>query len=326
MIVLAGDVGGTHTRIGLYDVTNRNFKTLAFEKYSTKKFENLGQIVATFLKTLDVHPRAAAFGIAGPVIDGVVKTTNLPWTVDVKSLSRQIKIKRTTVVNDLVAQAHGIETLSPKDLAVIQKGRYEGLANKVVMGPGTGLGEASITQHGGDTIVVASEGGHTDFGPQNEMQIELLEFLRDKYDHVSFERILSGPGLLNIYEFMKKMKYAKESPAVKKAFAAKGADKPAVIMKFAKKDTLCKLTTDLFFSVLGAEAGNLALQTVSLSGIYLTAAIVRSNIDLLKNSRFLKCFRNKGRLSHLVKRIPVYVVKKEHLGIVGAAKLASELF
>ncbi len=326
MIVLAGDVGGTHTRMGLYNVENNNLHKLAFEVYSTKKFSSLGQIAKTFLKTIDVHPRSAVFGIPGPVIEGVVKTTNIPWVVDVKKLSKDIKIKRTTIINDLVAQARGIETLTPKDWVVIQKGKYEGLANKVVMGPGTGLGEASITQHGGDTIVAASEGGHTDFGPQDEVQIELLEFLRDKYGHVSFERILSGPGLLNIYQFMKSMKYAKESPAVKKAFAAKGADKPAVIMKFAKKDKLCKLTAELFFSVLGAEAGNLALQTMALSGIYLTANIVRSNVDLLKKSKFLARFRNKGRLSHLVNRIPVYVITKHHMGILGAAKLASELF
>ena len=326
MIVLAGDIGGTHTRLGLYYVKNRNFRRLAFEVYDSKKFDNLGQIVLTFLKTTDAHPRAAAFGIAGPVIEGKVKTTNLPWFIDVKRLSKTIGIRRTAIVNDEVAQAYGIDVIKQKDFGVIQRGTYEGLANRVVIGPGTGLGQAIIAQHGGDLVVIPTEGGHTDFGPQSELQIEFLEYLRDKHDHVSYERILSGQGILNIYDFLKRLKYAPESKTVKKALSEKGAKKPAVIMNNARKDKLCKQTADLFFSILGSEAGNLALQAVALGGVYLTATIVRSNIGLLKQSSFLKNFRNKGRLSHLVKRIPIYVIKNEQNGLFGAARLASELF
>lgn len=326
MIVLAGDVGGTRTRLGLFSIENRVFRTLAFERYQTKKFKNLGEIVNTFLKALDVHPRAAAFGIAGPVLDGRVKTTNLPWTIDVARLAKSIGIKRTTIVNDFVANGYGLEALTPKDLVTIQKGKPEGLANRAVIGPGTGLGEVVIAQHGGDSIVISSEGGHKDFAPQTEREIELLEFLKRKFGHVSYERVVSGPGILNVYEFMKKMKYAKESPEVKKALAAKDADKPAVIMKHARKDKLCKMTADLVFSVLGSEAGNLSLQATAWGGIYLTASLVRNNVGLLKKSGFLKRFRNKGRLSRVVERTPVYVVKNERLGILGAAALASRLF
>ncbi len=326
MIILAGDIGGTWTRLGLFTIENRKFTTLAFEKYGSKKFDNLEQIAQTFLKAVDVHPRAAAFGIAGPVIDGVCKTTNLPWTIDVAKLSKAIAIPRTTIVNDFVANAHGINALKHKDVEVIQRGAYEGLANKVIIGPGTGLGEAIIAQHGGDNVVVASEGGHQDFAPQDEMQIELLEFLRDRFGPVSWEHVLSGSGVLNIYEFMKKMKYAKESAVVKHALSAKGAVKSAVIMKFARTDKLCKLTADTFFSVLGGESGNLALQAVAMGGVYITGSVVRNNIALLKQSLFLKSFRDKDKMSSLLRQIPVYVVKNEQLGILGAAALASELF
>ncbi len=326
MIVLAGDVGGTRTRIGLFSIENRSFKTVAFERYESKKFDRLEEIVQTFLKAIDVHPRSSAFGIAGPVINGVCRTTNLPWVIDVASLSETMRIPRTTLVNDFVAAAHGIDALHHKDLAVIQRGTHEGLANKALIGPGTGFGEAIIAQHGGDTVVVPSEGGHQDFAPQNDLEIELLRFLGAKFGHVSYERILSGPGLVSIYEFLNKKRAAKESAIVSKALAAKGADKPAVIMKSARKDPLCKKAADLFFSVLGAEAGNVALQATALGGLYIAGSLVRDHVALLKQSPFLKRFRDKGRMSGLMRHMPVYVVKNEQLGILGAAAIASELF
>ncbi len=326
MIVLAGDVGGTRTRIGLFSIENRNFKTLAFERYESRKFDCLEEIVQTFSKTIDAHPRAAAFGIAGPVINGVCRTTNLPWVVDVASLSKAIGIPRTTIVNDFVAAAHGIDALHHKDLAVVQRGLHEGLANKALIGPGTGFGEAIIVQHGGDTVVVPSEGGHQDFAPRDALEIQLLQVLKMKFGHVSYERILSGPGLVNVYEFLKKKKAAKESAAVTKALNSKGADKPVIIMKFARSDTLCRKTTDVFFAVLGAEAGNVALQATALGGLFMTSSLVRDHVALLKQSPFLKRFRDKGRMSGLMKHIPVYVIKNEQLGILGAAVIASELF
>jgi len=326
MIVLAGDVGGTNTRLALFSVENRNFEQLAFERYDNKQFENLEEILQTFLKTSDAHPRAAAFGIAGPVIDGVCKATNLPWTIDVAKLSKATGIARITLVNDFVAHAHGIDALHPKDLDALQRGDHEGMANRALIGPGTGLGEAIVAQHGGDSLVVASEGGHQDFAPQNEPETALMEYLRARFGHVSNERILSGPGVLNIYDFMKKTKRGKESPLLQKLLSAKGADKPAIILRNAPKDRLCALTADLFFSVLGAEAGNLALQSLSFGGVYLVGGIARSNLEVLKKSQFMQRFRNKGRMSNLMKQMPVYVVKNEQLGILGAAALASELF
>jgi glucokinase len=326
MIVLAGDVGGTSTRLGLFSVENRDVKKLVFEKYPNKRFDNLSEIIKLFLEANDAHPRAAAVGIAGPVFDGVCKATNLPWKIDVGPLSKAIGIGRTTIVNDFVAHAHGLDALHAKDIAVIQRGTYEGMENKALFGPGTGLGEAIVAHHGGDSIVVPSEGGHQDFAPQDSIQVDLFNYLRAKFGHVSNERILSGPGLMNVYEFMKKMKYAKESPAIRKLMAAKGADKPAIIMHNASKDRLCKKTTDVFFSVLGAEAGNLAMQAMAFGGVYIIGGLVKSNIGVMKKSPFLKAFRNKGRFSKMMSRFPVYVVRNEQLGIVGAAALASELF
>lgn len=326
MIVLAGDVGATHTRIGLFNVENRNFHRLAFERFETKKFSYLGEIVQAFLKTTDARPRAAAFGIAGPVIDGVCRATNLPWTVDVAKLSKRIGIPRTTIVNDFVARAYGLHALSRKDVFVVQRGKPEGLANRVVIGPGTGLGEAFVAQHGGDSVVLASEGGHTDFGPQDGRETELLEFLRQRYGHVSYERILSRQGIVNVYEFVRAMKYAPENPAVRDALARAGKDKHAMIMRAAHTDKLSRIATDLFFSVLGAEAGNLALQGTALGGVFITGSFVRENVPLLKKSPFLKRFNAKGRMGGMMKRIPVYVVKNEYLGLLGAAAIASRLF
>ncbi len=327
MIVLAGDVGGTKTRLGLFSVENRNVKKLVFERYPNKNFDKLADIVRLFMATHDAHPRSAAIGIAGPVIDGVCKATNLPWKIDVGLLSKRIEIPRTTIVNDFVAHAHGIDALRNKDIAVMQKGKYENLSNKVVFGPGTGLGEAIVAQHGGDTIVVPSEGGHQDFAPQDQLQMDLFKHLSQKYGgHVSIERILSGPGLMNVYEFLKKKKIAKESREIKKLLEAKNSDKPAIIMRHAFKDKLCKKTTDLFFAVLGAEAGNLALQSMAFGGIYIIGGLVRSNISVMRRSPFLKAFLKKGRMSHLMKRFPVYVVKNEQMGIMGSAALASNLF
>lgn len=326
MIVLAGDVGGTRTRLGLFEIENRNFKTLAFERYQTRKFRNLGQIVNTFLKTEKMVPRAAAFGIAGPVIDGVCRATNMPWVIDVAKLSKRIGIPRTTIVNDFVANAHGISALRPNDLYVLQRGEPDALRNKAVIGPGTGLGQAIIASRGGTATIVASEGGHDEFGPQNERQIELLEFLKRKFGHVSYERICSGPGILNVYEFIKSMKYAKESELVKKALKERGADKPKVIIKHANKDKLCKITANMVFGILGAEAGNLALQAMAIGGVYLVGSIIREDLKIIKKSPFKKMFNQKGRFTKLTNKIPVYVVKKEQLGILGAAALASQLF
>jgi glucokinase len=327
MLVIAGDVGATHARLGLFNTENRNFRALSLEKYATKKFDNLGQMVQAFLSVIDARPRAAAFGIAGPVIDGICRATNLPWTIDVERLSGNIGIKRTTIVNDFVAHAHGLSALKQKDLAVMQKGRHEGLANKALIGPGTGLGEALIAQHGGDAVIVASEGGHTDFGPQDELQMELLEFLQDKYGHVSYERVISGQGGVDIYEFLKKMKAAKESAKVSAELKkASPTERPRVILRNAYKDRLCRKTANLFFSVLGSEAGNVALQSFAVGGVYLAGEAVREHTSLLKQSPFLTRFRNKGRMSGLMRQIPVYVVKNEQLGLLGAAVLASELF
>jgi glucokinase len=324
MIVLAGDVGGTSARLGLFSVENRNCKKLAFERYNTKDFGSFAQLIHTFLAATDSHPRAAAFGIAGPVLDGFAKKTVLPWDVDIAKVSKATGLSRIAIVNDFVAHAHGLDALSRKDLEIIQKGDYEGLANKGILGPGTGCGEAIIAHHGGDSIVVPSEGGHQDFAPRSDLEIQLLRHLRGKYGHVSYERIISAQGIIDIYEFLGK-NFVKESEAVSRLLEQKGADKPAIILRNAVKDKLCKATADVFFSVLGAETGNLALQAMAFGGIYIVGGLTRSNLAVLKKSPFLKSFQSKGRLASLMKRIPVYVVKNEELGILGAAALANEL-
>ncbi len=267
-MILAGDIGGTNARLAYFQPQNGNLRMVSEAIFPSREFGELGEIVSKFLKQTEVRPQVACFGIAGPVRNGRVETSNLPWVIEQSRLAEQIHMPATLLINDLEAAAWGIAALSPADLVSLNS-VPRSAGNQAVIAPGTGLGQAGLFWDGSQHRVFACEGGHCDFGPQDELQIELLRFLEGRYEHVSYERVVSGPGLVNIYEFL-----CTKNGTVKSASAACLPD-AAEISGSALKGTnpLAGEALDLWLSIYGAEAGNLALKTMATGGIFLGGGI-----------------------------------------------------
>jgi len=268
------------------------------------------------------RPDVACFGIAGPVHNGRVETSNLPWIIEQSKLAKQIQLPATLLINDLEANAWGIGGLMPEDLTSLnQVGPAVG--NQAVIAPGTGLGEAGLFWDGSRHQVYACEGGHADFAPRGELQIELLRFLRARFGHVSYERILSGPGLLNGYEFLRDQQKGKESPEL--AAAMKQGDAAAAISGAAMTgtDPLAEQALDLWIRVYGAEAANLALKAMATGGLFLAGGITPKILSKLQGPLFMQAFLDKGRMRPLVESMPVHVVTNDKAGLLGAARCAA---
>jgi glucokinase len=322
--LLAGDIGGTKTRLGLFSHDGKGLSMTVCRSFRSQDYDGLEAIISEFLKD-DRLISAACFGVAGPIVNGSALATNLPWAFSERTLARFLTIPHVALINDLVANAYGIRALSGTDFTVLQKGRKIP-GNAALLSAGTGLGASVLFWDGYQHRPSPSEGGHIDFGPKNRIELELLKFLFDLFGHVSYERILSGPGLLNIYHFLKfTHKYGHE-PALL-AEQIHHADPAAVITEAAKlrKSRLCSKALDMFASIYGSAAGNLALQVMALEGIYLGGGIAPKIIWKLKDGTFMKAFTSKGRLSPIVKRIPVKVVMNDNAALLGAAVYASRL-
>lgn len=271
---------------------------------------------------------AAAFGIAGPVVGGRVATTNLPWVVDAKALSRRLSIKRVALLNDLVALALGALDVSPDKCQVLGDAglpKKKG-SNIAVLAAGTGLGEAMLLWDGNRFVPNATEGGHTDFAPSDELEIDLLQFLRARFGHVSWERILSGDGLSNVYDFFRQARGIDETTANTQAIQA-APDRNAAIAALGLKgrSEAAEKAIELFASIYGAEAGNLALKTLAIGGVYVCGRIAATMLPVLARGGFRRAFAEKGRFMPLMEKIPVAVVLDEHVGLAGAARIALEL-
>jgi glucokinase len=321
---LVGDIGGTHTRLSLVDPTGR---TVRRQDLESRRFPSLEEAVRTFLDTERRSPkvRVAVFGVAGVVVRGRVKATNLPWIVDAKVLARRLSIKRVTLLNDLVALALGTLSVSSRKLHVLGSAgspRRKN-ANLAVLGAGTGLGEAMLVWHEGRYVPSATEGGHTDFAPRDELEIELLRFLRARFGHVSWERILSGNGLSNLYDFFCQRQGFVESPENIRAIAA-APDRNAAISELgiSEQSQAASHAIELFATIYGAEAGNLALKTLALGGVYVTGAIASRLLPVLDRGGFRRAFADKGRFVPLMETIPVAVVLDPDIGLAGAARVA----
>lgn len=289
------------------------------------EFGSLEAVVRRFLG--DGPPSAiaaACFGVAGPVVDGRCVTTNLPWQLDEQSLAAAIPAQRVKLVNDLEAAGHGVLTLPPHELAPLQAGRPR-KGNMVVIAPGTGLGEAILVWDGAGHRVIPSEGGHAEFGPRNDLEIDLLRFLRKEFGHVSYERVLSGPGLFNIYRFLRDTGVAPEPDWLGERLA--GGDPSAVVSEVALtgRDPLCARALDLFVSILGSEAGNLALKALAVGGVFVGGGIAPKISAKLAEGGFLAAFRDKGRCRDLMESIPVYLVLNPLAPLLGAAHVARAL-
>jgi glucokinase len=322
-MILAGDIGGTNSRLAYFQPQNGHLRLVSERVFPSRQHSEFGEIVVKFLDDSGTRPEAACFGIAGPVRNGRVETSNLPWVIEQSLLAKQIHLPATLLINDLEASAWGIGALSTADLVPLNVVRGPAIGNQGVIAPGTGLGEAGLFWDGKVHQVFACEGGHTDFAPQNDVQIELLRFLKSRFGHVSYERILSGPGLVNVYEFLRDAGLAKESTEV--AAQIKTGDPAAVISSAAMDGSseLAEKALDIWISVYGAEASNLALKILATGGLFLGGGISPKILSKLKGPVFMESFLYKGRLRPLIEAIPVQVVTNDKAGLLGAARCAA---
>jgi len=322
-MILAGDIGGTNARLAYFQPHNGNLQMVSERTFPSREHSELGEIVSQFLNDSGTRPEVACFGIAGPVRNGRVETSNLPWIIEQSRLAKQIHLPATFLINDLEASAWGIGALADSDLVPLNRVQGPAVGNQAVIAPGTGLGEAGLFWDGKRHHVFACEGGHTDFGPQGDLQIELVRFLQTRFGHVSYERILSGPGLVNVYEFLRDSGHGTESDE----FAAilKNSDPAAAISRAALDGTqpLAEKALDLWIAVYGAEAGNLALKAMATGGLFLAGGISPKILAKLQGPQFMDAFLAKGRLRPLLEAIPVQVVTNEKTGLLGAARCAA---
>jgi glucokinase len=322
-MILAGDIGGTNARLAYFQPQNGHLLLVSERVFPSREHSELGEIVSQFVDESNTRPDAACFGIAGPVRNGRVETSNLPWVVEQSLLAKQIHLPATLLINDLEASAWGIGALAVGDLVPLNSVSGPAVGNQAVIAPGTGLGEAGLFWDGSRHEVFACEGGHTDFGPQGNLQIELMRFLAARFGHVSYERILSGPGLVNVYEFLRVSGCGNESAEFSEAL--KQGDRAAVISRAALDGTesLAEKALDLWISVYGAEAANLALKVMATGGLFLAGGITPKILAKLTGPLFMESFLAKGRLRPLLESVPVQVITNEKAGLLGAARCAA---
>lgn len=319
-MLLVGDIGGTNTRLALIDRT-RPVIIQHTKKYLSVEYKGLLEIIKLFLEEFSITDTisGASFGIAGPIRNQRVEATNLSWIIDAKELSEKLKIESVYLINDLEANAYGLFVLEEKDFHVLNKGK-EQLGNQALISAGTGLGEAGLIYGRKTHIPFACEGGHCDFAPRNDLEIELLKFARQNYPHVSYERFLSGDGIHFIYQFLIKHHKKSHSSEMKNLF--ENNNPASVISKKAieENDPLCSETLDLFISIYGAEAGNLALKFLALGGLFIGGGIAPKIIDKMKDETFFKAFIDKGRFAGLLASIPIKIVLNDRAALLGAAE------
>lgn len=325
--MLGGDVGGTKTWLGIFRAAGSDagasLQLRRSAKYSSKSAASLGQLVAEFLQDEKDQVDFACFGLPGPVQGTRVRLVNLPWEIDAAALAARFGFRGCFLINDLMANASGIGELAPSDFAVLHAGDSDASGNMAVISPGTGLGEAGIFWDGRKHTPFACEGGHCDFAPRTELEVDLLRHLFASYGHVSFERVLSGSmGLPNLYAFLRDTGRGTESPAV--AAALKHHDAGAVITRAALDGScpLCLQTMELFAGILGAEAGNLALKTMATGGVFIGGGIATKILPLLQKPPLLEAFFAKGRFEKFMRRIPVRVILNDQAALLGAARHA----
>jgi glucokinase len=326
-MILVGDVGGTKTRLALYKRQGGRMQRHDKADFASANYSGLEEIVSAYLQKHQVTVKKASFGIPGPVINGEAKTTNLPWVISEKNLAKRTSIKKVKLVNDLVAVTTAIPHLSPAELTILYDGTQpkNSDSNCAVLAPGTGLGEAFLYYHGGEYHVHASEGGHVDFAPNSEIEIELLRYLQTKFERVSYERVLCGPGLVNIYEFLNQSRRATEPPELRVRLQKE--DAAAVIANAGQNGefAICVQALDIFVSILGAQAGNLVLTMLTTGGVYLGGGIPPKISKKLSDGTILKSYFNKGRLRPLVEKTSLYIIKDDHAALLGAAHIAVKL-
>lgn len=319
-MLLAGDIGGTKTNLAIYAAEKGLHEPLAEATFPSDEYPNLETIAREFLAQIDHKVEYASIGVAGPVVNGHVKTTNLPWEMDETQLREALGLRRVHLLNDLESIGNAVPRLLEKDLFTLNEGQPEAGGAIGVIAPGTGLGEGFLTWDGSRYVAHPSEGGHTDFGPSTDREIELLRYWQARRGHVSYETVCSGIGIGNIYTFLKDTGHAPEPDWLTQQMAAV-EDMTPVIVRTAleKNDALCKATLDIFVSILGAEAGNLALKLLATGGIYLGGGIPPRILPALQQGQFMEAFLRKGRFADLLRRVPVRVILNPKAALMGAA-------
>jgi len=327
VIVLAGDVGGTKTDLALFekDARGKGLKMVRDMTLPSGDFPSLEAIIERFV---DAGPRpvveAACLGVAGPVVDGRCQATNLPWVVDERLLTYSIPSPRVKLLNDLEVAAHGVLGLPEEDLRSLQQG-VPRRGNLVLIAAGTGLGEALIIRDGDRRVVIPSEGGHGDLAARNDLDDDLLRYLRKEFGRVSYERVLAGAGLFNVYRFLRDTGWAKESPAVAERMRKENPNAIVTELGLSKRDPLCDKALDIFVAVYGAEAGNLALKAMAVGGVLVGGGIAPRIIERLAAGGFVAAFRDKGRLAPLMESIPIHVSLNPRAPLFGAAHVAGDM-
>ncbi|MFW6112966.1 MAG: glucokinase [Thermodesulfobacteriota bacterium] len=310
-MLLGGDIGGTKTLLGLYKPDRGARQPLAQTEFKSGDYSGLEEMVRDFLRQTDETPDYACFDVAGPVIGGRARLTNLPWLLEEEALARGLGLKKVVLLNDLKAIAYAVPHLQSEELHTLNTGQPDPEGAIAVVAPGTGLGEAFLIRSGTEQVACSSEGGHASFAPADNIQADLWRHVAQKFGHVSYERVCSGQGLPNIYDFLRDMNYAPEPPEFAAELAA-AADPTPLIVQAALDDPaanpLCTKTMEIFVDILGAEAGNLALKVLATGGVYLAGGIPRRILPLLTGGRFLQALVNKGRFADLLGNIPVQVV------------------
>ena len=330
-MILAGDVGGTKVHLALYNFTGGKLSLDREQKFPASEFGSLQDVVKAFLATEDNVEKvehevvAACFGCPGPVTDGHLKLTNLPWELDSRDLSKILNIEHIFLINDLEANGYGIAELGPEQIFELEQGDKSALGHRALVSAGTGLGEALLIWNNMAQrhLPLASEGGHADFAPRTPEEIELLEWLTAKLDgHVSYERVVSGIGLKNIYEFLRDKKGMEEPSWLRDRIEAE--DQNFVIGTTGEDGSseLAARTLDIFTSAYGAECGNMGLKLLAAGGVYLGGGIAPKILKTLQNGGFRKAFLDKGRLSPVLEKMPVRVILEDRCALIGAAAFA----
>ncbi|HYL15550.1 MAG TPA: glucokinase [Terriglobales bacterium] len=320
-MILAGEIGATRTRLAAFESEGNQLRLVVEKVYMSQEHSGLPGIMEDFIKREGIPVISACFGVAGPVRGGRSKISNLPWIIDSRELAKQLKLNSVGLINDLEAYAYGIDALESKDFITLSEGSEDAEGNRAVISARTGLGVAGLYWDGYRHHPFACEGGHADFAPRNSLEAELLLYLHQKYGRVSWERILSGPGIKNIYDFLRDTKKADEPDWLRKEVAA-APDPPALISRLAleQKAAICDQALSIFVSIYGAETGNCALNLMATGGVFIGGSIAAKIVPKMKEPIFLQSFLDKGRMQPLLADMPVRIVLNDDSGIIGAAR------
>jgi glucokinase len=314
--LLAGDIGGTKTNMALYRYDGKTFSLLKENKVRTKDYTDLGKMIADFLST-DKTPDRMCFGVAGPVLNGKVRITNVPWGIDSSEISKLYNNIPVHLINDLETTAYGLAVLEEKDLHIVHEGKHTA-GNWGIIAPGTGLGEAGLYWDGTSAHPFPTEGGHCDFAPRTAPDLEMYSYLQRKFGHVSWERLISGPGIFTIYEFLRDVKEM-DVPAWLTEKMLAHDDASALISEYAHDVPICAETMSMFMRYLATEAANLALKVKATAGIFIGGGIMPKNLKLLDAHIFIKWFHDFGRMQHVLEDIPVKIILNDKTALLGAA-------